>query len=187
MAKLCPQCNMKYANSADKCIKCGAELEVIKSDVKKKRIIIVSIISVLLIAAIIVGVLYFTSPEAKVRAILNDFKQGNVEDIINSFPEFFKKSGFLNEEAFAENVARLSDYMFSYNVNKAANPSTRETTEILESLSTFEEYGYDYSKLQEIKIVWTDMRGGIPGLWGNSMDKFTMIKYDGAWYWWPLN
>ena len=56
MAKYCTQCNLKYSNSAEKCVSCGAELAVRESDVKKKKIVIIALISVLLIAAIVVGI-----------------------------------------------------------------------------------------------------------------------------------
>lgn len=185
MAKLCPNCNLKHSNDAEKCVQCGTELEVIKSDVRKKRIIIISIVSIILIALIVGAVIYFTSPEAKVRSILKDFNDGDVEGVINSFPDFFLKSGYLDEEAFGKNIAMLSDYMFSYNIDKVVNPSSSDRDTVLTTLSHFEQYGYDASKLQDIKVIWTNMRGGIPGFWGSSFDKFVMIKYDGAWYWWP--
>ena len=190
MAKICTQCNLKHGNDATKCVQCGGQLEVIQSDVKKRKIIISSLIAVVLVIVIVLGIVFFTGPKAKVRGIMRDFKQGDVEGIVDSFPEFFINYTGVGEEALEAEldpwVQSLSEYIFSYNIDKLANPSTREYNDVLASLDEYRDYGYDPAKLTDVKVVCLDMRGGVPGFWGSSFEKFVLIKYDGAWYWWPF-
>lgn len=189
MAKICKECNIKHDNSADKCARCGAPLEVIHKDVKKKKIILFSILGLVLTIALIVGIIYITSPEARVRGIMEDMKDGDTSGVVDAFPEFFIEANG-GKAALVEYydtwVKNESSYIFSYNIDKTVGPSTKEENAIRKSLVYYTHAGYDESKLQDIKAVWLDMRGGIPGFWGESLEKFVMIKYDGQWYWWPF-
>ena len=186
MAKYCTQCNLKHSNSAEKCVSCGAELTMRKADVKKKKIIIISLISIFLIAAVIVGIVIFTGPKAKARQIMRNFKQGDTAGVVSSFPDFFvEEIGRDVLEADLNDVVQIySDYIFSFAIQEVASPSSREKNNIIESLEAYEKF--DSSKLKDIKIIWLDTKGGIPGFWGATFEKFILIKYDGSWYWWPF-
>ena len=189
MAKICKECNIKHDNSADKCARCGAPLEVIQKDVKKKKIIIFSILGVILTVALILGIIYITSPEAKVMDIMKDINNGNTAGLVDSFPDFFIEANggkAVLVEYYDSWVKSEASYVFSYNIDKVVGPSAREEEAVRKSLVYYTHAGYDESKLQDIKAVWLDMTGGIPGFWGASLEKFVMIKYDGQWYWWPF-
>lgn len=186
MAKICTQCNLKHSNNATKCVQCGSELEIIKSDLIKKRIIIASIISILLIAAIVCSVIIFTGPKAAIRRLIRDFKQGDVEGVVSHLPDFvvnYHGNEFI-VEFYKENVKRVSEYFVSYNIDKIANPSSSDDTSVREVLSYYEDYGYDSSKLEEIKVAWLETRAGVnPSFSSQFSDKLIFIKYDGKWYW----
>ena len=186
MAKYCTQCNLKHSNQAEKCVSCGAELVMRESDVKKKKIIMITLISVLLIAAIVVGILILTGPKAKVRQIMRDLKEGDTVGVVASFPDFFVEAvGKEVLEADLDDwVQNYSNYIFSYGITDVTGPSAREKNNILKSLDAYE--GFEPSKLKSIKIVWFETKGGIPGLWGSTFDKVALIKYDGVWCWWPF-
>lgn len=191
MAKICIECGLKHDNKAKQCVNCGSELEVIQADAKRKRIIVIALVSIILIAATIIGVTYFSSPEAKVKSIMKAFQKNDVDAVISSFPDFV--INYLDEtetdttQFFEEWVATLSDYIFSYNIDKVAAPSTSQKTVLLTTFYYLEEYGYDESKLSDVQLVWLKLRGGTTGLWNSSDNRFVMIKYDGKWFWWPFN
>ena len=87
----------------------------------------------------------------------------------------------------SKSVHRMSSYIFSYNSNKAVIPSEREQGELIQSFADFGGDKFDHSKLEEIKVVWVDFRGGeTPGLWHIYHVRFVIIKYDGEWCWWPF-
>ena len=190
MAKYCPQCNLKHSNKAEKCVKCNGELEVIQADLKKKRFLIGFLIGILTVALIVGGILFFTGPKAKVRSIMQAFKRGDVDAVVDTFPDFIIASGDLDEQYLEYQlpnlVSNLSEYKFSYKITKVANPSFKEKENILAHISRLEEYGCDPLKLQDIKVVFFTMKGVSPGQWGSSFNKFILIKYDGTWYWWPF-
>lgn len=189
MAKICTQCNLKHTNDATKCVQCGSELEVIKSDLKKKKIIITSIISILLVAIIIFAVMFFTGPKARVRSVMRNLKNGNSERVVDSCPDFiidYFGGEDMFEKLLEEYVEVQSEYIVSYNIDKVVSPSSNEKTQILEYLDYFEENGYDESKLDDIKIAWLNIQGGFaPGFLNSNLGRFLLIKYDGRWYWVP--
>ena len=86
----------------------------------------------------------------------------------------------------SKSVKDFSEYIMYYYVESVKTPTLNKRGEILESLATFKDYGYDNNKLQDIKIVWTGVRGGDIGTWNFTDERFIMIKYDGNWYWWPM-
>ncbi len=190
MAKICTQCNLKYSSKALKCVQCGSELEVIQADLKRKRIFIGILAGVLSIALILGAILVFTGPKAKVRGIMRAFRRGDVDAVIETFPDFLLESVDLSEEylkiQLPDAVTNLSENKFSYNISKIASPSSKEKNSVLEHLDKLGKYGYNPSKLQDIKVAIFTMKGITPGKWYSSFDKFILIKYDGVWYWWPF-
>ena len=190
MAKYCTQCNLKYSNSAEKCVSCGAELAVRESDVKKKKIVIIALISVLLIAAIVVGIVIFTGPKAKVRQIIRSFKRGDVDAVISTLPEFLINSGEIDDYLAGQlpmAVSEWSEFKFSYNIDQCSSPSTKERSNVLQHLDSMKKYGYDSNKLEDMKVVLFSFTGTSPSNLGSGFDKYILIKYDGTWYWWPFD
>lgn len=190
MAKLCPQCNLKHSNKAEKCVQCNGPLEIIESDRKKKRILIGILAGVLVIALAIGGILFFTGPKAKVRSIMRAFKRGDVEAVIETFPKFIINSGDLSEEYLEYQLPNLVEYLsqnkFSYQITKVVDPSFKEKDNIIAHMSELEDYGCNPEKLEDIKIIFFSMKGINPWLGGSSFNKMVLIKYDGTWYWWPF-
>lgn len=189
MAKICPNCNLKHQSHAQKCVQCGAELEVIKSHAKRKRILIICIISALLIGIIVGSILFFTGPKAKVRSIMRALKKGDMEKVVETFPDFLLQSDDLDDYLkyqLPQLVKSFSEYKFSYNIQEVNDPSTKDKQNALDHMDTLHKYGYDPLKLQDIKVAYFTIKGVSPGKWGSSFNKFILIKYDGAWYWWPF-
>lgn len=189
MAKICTQCNLKYSNKSHKCVQCGSELEIIQSDLKKKKILIGILIGLLSVALIVGAVLFFTGPKAKVRSIMRAFKKGDVEAVVETFPDFVVASGDLDDYLkyqLPSMVSDLSDYKFTYKIDRVADPSSKERNNVLDHMIILEEYGFDPLKFEDIKVVFFTMKGVSPGKWGSSFDKYILIKYDGTWYWWPF-
>ena len=191
MSKICTPCNLKYSNSAHKCVNCGSELEIVQADAKRKRIFIASLIGIVLILVIVSSVIYFTGPRAKIKSIMRDFRQGDVDGVIACMPDFLIKSGDLSNDFIPYQLPNViktfSEYGFSDNVDKIASPSSKETNYVLTHLEYYRQYGYDPEDLQDIKVVIFSMKGVNPGYWFSMFEKFILIKYDGIWYWWPYN
>lgn len=189
MAKICKQCNLKYKNRAVTCVSCGSSLEVIESSFKAKWAVIYSAIALVLVLVTTLSVSYFTGPKAAVKKILKAYKGNDVETVVDSFPPFLNYATGLDREALEEDMAKsvkeLSDYMTFYHVEDVKKPSSSERDEIIETLAYFKDFGYDERKLEDIRLVWSGMRGGDVGTWDFVNERFVMIKYDGRWYWWP--
>lgn len=190
MAKMCPACNLKHKNSATKCAGCGAELSHSESYVHKKRIIILSIISLLLIVATVLSIVYFTSSRAKLRRLMRDFKKGDIDGVMELFPDFLlnaRDENFYYFEVQLPNaVKHFSENPFSYRIDKMGNPTSRELDSIVEHLEDYTPYGYDRNKLEDAKMAMLTIRGTSPVNLGSSFDRLLFLKYDGKWYWWPF-
>ena len=190
MAKICTECGLKHDSKAQKCVNCGAVLQIIQKDVNRKRIIIISLVAIVLIVATVLTVSYLSTPEAKVKSIMRSFQNNDVDAVVETFPafirNFYDEKGIDTDDIFYEWVNGLSDYIFSYNIDKVASPSTNQKNTILSTFYLYSDYGYDPDDIEDIKLVWLKMRGGTPGLWGSSNNRFVMIKQEGKWYWWPF-
>ncbi len=190
MAKICPQCNLKHHNVADRCFNCGSDLEIIKRDVIIKRTIIISIIVIIVSLSTLIALNVSSLPETKLMNIVQALNTNDTEGMLKGFPDFVKDywedANTLENAYFEERVESFSNYLYSFNVFKVAVPSTSQKTDIRTSLAEFTDYGYDSEKLEDIRSIWIEMRvGTIRGFWSTIYEKFVMIKYDGVWYWWP--
>ena len=191
MAKICPQCNLKHGDNATKCVGCGGELVIIESTFKKKWIIIYSAIALVLVLATVIALLWFTGPKAKIRKVMRAYKNDDVATVVDAYPPFLINATGLTREEFERDqqqaVRNFSNYLFSYSVEDVKKPSTNERSEVLEQLERFADYGYDESRLEDIRLVWVGVRGGgeFSGYWNDSDLRFVVIKYDGRWYCWP--
>lgn len=189
MSKICNQCQLKHTNGAVKCVNCGSELVFIKSSVIIKRTLIISSVVAAVVAITVMLALYFTSPEAAVRKMMEAYKRSDVPAVADCYPEFLQEATGMSRGEYdwsmMRSVENLSKYIFSYNVEKAKTPSTNEQSRIKGELLNYSEYGYDESKLEAIRMVWIGMRGGRRGYWSDTNHRFIVIKYDGKWCVWP--
>jgi hypothetical protein len=190
MAKICKQCNLKYKNSAVTCVSCGSSLEVIESSFKAKWAVIYSAIALLLILATVLALLWFTGPKAKIRKVMRAYKNDDVSAVVDAYPPFLLNATGLTRAEFEKDqqqvVRNFSNYLFSYSVEDVKKPSTNERNEVMDQLERFADYGYDASRLEDIRLVWVGVRGGGElGYWNDSDMRFVVIKYDGRWYCWP--
>ena len=191
MAKICKQCGVKYSNSATKCVMCGTEFEDNQTYLQKKQYIRFGVILAVLAAVIVVLVLSFTGPKAAVRRIMANYKRNDVAAVVVAFPRFFMESDALDRQEFVEfieeNVKDLSEYLISYNIEKAETPTSQYRKELMDQILFFAGPGFDESDIEDIKIVWVNYKGNISGIMQSNASRFTMIKYKGDWYWWPDN
>lgn len=189
MSKICRQCNLKHHNYATSCVHCGSELEVTRPTKIIRRTLISVIITATLISAVVFSVTYFTGPKAAVRKIMRAYKSNDVQAVVDCFPDFLTESlGDSRaevEKSMTDSTKRASRYLFSYQITNTASPHAREREELLQSFESLEEHGFDESKLEDIKIVWTKMTGKIRGFLTTSRGRFIAIKYGGQWYCWP--
>lgn len=189
MAKICPQCGVKYKNSATKCIMCNTEFQDNHVSKNKKKILIFVIVGVILAAAVVTSILLFTGPKAKVRHIMDSYKRNDAEAVIATFPSFFMETDQINIDLYLTeielNVRDMSDYIFSYNIEKAEKPSSQEREEFMENFRHYGGDNFDEDKLEDIRIVWINYKGNVPGIWPSRAVRFIMIKYEGKWCWWP--
>lgn len=190
MAKICKQCNLKYKDSATTCVNCRSELETVESSFKAKWILIYSALAVALVTFAVTSFIYLTGPRAAVKGLLRAYSNNNVSAVVDCFPNFLVNAMGEDRESVEANISKsvndVFEYITFYNVESVKNPTSNKRNKILESLDEFKEFGYDESKLEDIKIVWTGVRGGPVGTWNFTDERFIMIKYDGSWYWWPM-
>lgn len=191
MSKICSNCGVKYSNSAKKCIMCGTEFNDEHIYAKRKRFIILGIVGALLIGAVIALVVFSTGPKAAVRRVMESQKRNDPEATIAMFPSFFVESDLTDKEALLRDVSEmteaLSQYLFSYNIEKAADPTTKEVEEYMEVFRYFGGEDFREEDIEDIKIVWVNYKGNIPSFWPSHATRFVMIKYEGKWCWWPSN
>ncbi len=192
MSKICPNCNINYSNSAVKCVTCGSPLVLLEMPKKKKSIIISLIITaaILVIAAITtITVVSLTGPRGKVRYIMNNLKKNDIDAVLDTVPDFlldpdleYKDDILIGLTTYTDN---MSGYIFSFNTNKCVTPSTSQITELKQSIQSIVGENFDTSKIEDVKMVWVDIRGGTFAFWNSSDARFVMIKYNDEWHWWP--
>ncbi|MBQ7923646.1 MAG: hypothetical protein IJ325_13900 [Clostridia bacterium] len=191
MAKICRQCGVKYKNSATKCIMCGTEFNDVHIYAKKKKHLILGIVGTILAAVTVVMIIFSTGPEAAVWRIMESHKRNDVEEIVESFPDFLMESENFDEKAFMVDVKSVtgyfSKYIFSYNIGAAQKPSSRECAELMEVFRYYAGDAFDESQIEDIRMVWVNYKCNIPSFWPSRATRFIMIKYEGRWCWWPSN
>ena len=191
MAKICKQCGVKYSNSATKCIMCGTEFEDNHVHAKRKELFILGIAIAALAAVIVVLILFFTGPKAAVRRIMDGYKRNDAAAIVVSIPRFLMESDYIDSQGFVQsletNAKELSEYIVSYNIEKAETPNSQYREELMNDILYFAGDGFEESDIEDIKIIWVNYKGNVSGLMHSNATRFTMIKYNGNWYWWPDN
>ncbi|MBQ8432904.1 MAG: hypothetical protein IJX28_08485 [Clostridia bacterium] len=191
MSKICKQCGVKYSNSTKKCTMCGTEFQDTHVYEKRKKYLILGVIALLLVAAAVTLILMFTGPKGAVRRIMIAQKQGDVDAIIAFYPDFLLETDKINWteyrlglERSAENSAK---YIFSYNIEKAETPNTRECEEMIEIFRYYAGEDFDETKVTEFKMIWVNYKSNVQGFWPSHATRFIMFKYEGRWCWWPSN
>ena len=192
MAKICTTCGLKYKDSATKCVNCKSELEIIETPQKKKKAIIaICLAAFCLVLALLLtlALIIFTGPRGRVRYIMNNLRDNDVEAVLDTLPDFLidENSPYGHEVklALSRYTSQLSNYVYSFNTNKTADPSSAQMTELMNSIKKFAGDDFDETLIEDVKIVWVDFRGGIHGFWNSIDSRFIMIKYKGEWCWWP--
>ena len=191
MAKICKKCGVKHKISASKCGNCGASFEDVRVTIIKKTAVIYAVVALLVAIAIIAVIISFMGPRAAVKQIMRHYKGNNPEAIVNSYPDFLLESeGYSKEKAVAEisnYVKQLSGYIVYYKADRPQAPNERDREALLEDFRNYCGESFDESKLEDIKFVWLTFEGEKSGLWGKSITRFTMVKYNDRWCWWPDN
>ena len=192
MAKVCKNCGVKYSNSATKCVMCGTEFDDVHIYTKRKKVVIFAIICAVLIAAVVAFTILSTGPKAEVWRIMNAHMRNDADAIIETFPPFLMESDKFDSGAFIVEVKattrQMSEYIASFNVEKAETPNSMYREEFMEDVLYFANDDFDENDIEDIKIVWANYKGGkVYGTLHSRASRFTMVKYQGEWYWWPAN
>ena len=190
MAKICQLCGLKHGNNATKCVSCGTPLED-NGTPSKKKILIPVILGIILAVVGVVILILSTGPKAQIRRIMESYKKNDAEAIIATFPDFFTNSEKINPQTLQTQVKvetkSLSEYIFSYNIDKVETPAAQERQQMMEDFRYFAGEDFDESDIQDIKIIWVNYKGNVPGIWPIHATRFIMIKYNGRWCCWPNN
>ena len=134
--------------------------------------------------AIIIPILQ--SPETKLKKMFRAITKNDPQEVLTFYPDFYTNK--LREEdpffqiEFRKKIEALSEYIFSFSIHDKGKPSTSQRTDINKKLDTYVQYGFDIEKLEDIEMIWMEIRGGVRGLWNTYYEKHIMIKYDGEWY-----
>lgn len=192
MAKICPRCSINYKDSAVKCVACHGPLETVEMPKRKKTVIVSLLIAaavLLLTLLTVVIVSSLTGPRGRVRYIMNQIKENRIDAVMETLPDFLLDgtSGYEKEITvhLTAYTKKMSDYVFSFNTNRALDPSTDQMTELMESIRSFAGDTFDETLIEDVKMVWVDFRGGLRGFWNSADLRFVMILYKGEWCWWP--
>lgn len=191
MSKICKNCGVRHENSAKKCIACGAEFGDEHIYAKKKKQVILAVCCILLLTIAIGLVMFFTGPKAAVRRIMNAHKRNDFEAVVEAMPDLLLESDKLDYDQFMLTTERtvevFSQYIFSFNIEKAETPNANEREWLMDALRYFGEDSFDEAKVTDVKIVWVRYKGNVPGFWPSRGTRFLVFKYDGEWTWWPSN
>lgn len=193
IAKCCEKCGVRHRNETLTCAICGTPFkDAAKKNFQRKMTVILTVVAVFVISLSTILIMRSIGPEALARDIMRSYKNNEPDALIETFPSFLTESENFDEKSYikdmSKSVQRMSSYIFSYNSNKAVTPSEREQGELIQNFADFGGDRFDPSKLEEIKAVWVDFRGGeTPGLWSTYHVRFVIIKYDGEWCWWPFD
>ncbi len=189
MSKMCPHCGVKYQNSATKCLICKIELPENHGHKKMKKLVFSGIIGIVLVGIAITLVSMLTGPKAAVRRIVEGFKQNDPQAIMAMLPDFVLESDKIDrrelELEMTTDSLTLSKYIFSYNIEEVKDPTSQECEKLMENFRYIAGEDFDDREIKDIKIIWVNYKGDIPGFWPSHATRFTMIKYQGRWYWWP--
>ena len=191
MSKVCKSCGVKHENSAKKCVACGAEFNDEHIYARKKKNLILAICGILFLASAIGFMFFSTGPKAAVRRIMNAHKLNDFDAVVAAMPDFLLESDKIDYNLFMLNTERtvevFSQYIFSFNIDRAETPNSNEREELIETLKYFGENNFEESKVTDIKIVWVNYKGNVQGFWPSRGTRFLVFKYDGKWCWWPNN
>ena len=189
MAKMCPQCGVKYQNKATKCVMCKIDLSENHGHKIMKKLVFSGIIGIVLVGIAITLVSMLTGPKAAVRRIVEGFKQNDPQSIMAMLPDFVLESDKIDrrelELEMTTDALTLSKFIFSYNIEEVKDPSFQEREKLMEDFRYIAGEDFDDREIKDIKIIWVNYKGDIPGFWPSHATRFTMIKYQGRWYWWP--
>ena len=193
MAKICPNCHLTYKKYAYKCVSCRTVLEKKKKTPLQIALIVISItLSVCLLSGV-TGMLvwkHLTDPATKTHEVMTHIKNGDVDAVMDCLPEFLTQSDVAELEKIEMqidfNVMKLHEYLYSFNTQKAVTPSGRQMDELIDSIKMTVGEDFDPEVIEDVKMVWVDIRGGLTNFWQTSHMRFTMIKYQGEWCWWPF-
>ncbi len=170
---------------------CGTAFEDVRVTIVKKTFILYAVIALLIVVAIVVGIILTTGPRAVARRVLRSYKNNDPISVVNTYPSFMLEAEGYDIEglasAIAGNVKDVSEFMVSFSTDRPQTPNKRDHNQLLEDFKYYCGDAFDESKLEDIKFVWVSFKGQTSGIWGKSTSRFTIIKYDGKWYWWPDN
>ena len=193
MAKICQNCGLKYKSFADKCVGCHGRLETVEKTRGQKIAIVlsVSLSSLLLITLICFQAYYYThDPEVKVRSILRSARHSDMEEILDSLPDFIPDEQKPDEfEIMMMNPSTapvLYKPVYSFSTNNPQTPSDRQRKELMQTVTDFMGEDFDTSVITDVKFVWAEVRGGKLAYWYQMRVRFVMIEYEDEWCWWPL-
>ncbi len=189
MSRKCPRCGVKYTSKATHCVLCNIELPDNHIHADRKKILIFLIVGILVAAAAITLTLIFTGPKAVARKVISNYKKNDPDAVYETYPSFLIESDRIDQKMLKEDLERnvndMSDYIFSYNIDKVEKPTTKEIKEFIRSFHVNGGAAFEEEKLQDIRIVWINYKGNITGIWPTRAVRFVIIKYDGKWCWWP--
>ena len=191
VSKVCKNCGVKHRNSATKCAMCRTEFNDSHIYAKRRRIIILSICAVLLIASAIAYTVYSKTPEAAVRRIMKAYEKADVDTVISYYPEFYLESDKVDSRRLRldieVDVKSFSRELYTFYLEDSATPSERECEKLIETFRYYGGENFDDNKLGEIKMVWVNYRSDIYYFWPKHGTRFIVFQYDDNWYWWPDN
>jgi hypothetical protein len=189
MAKICKQCGVKHKNNATKCAICGTPFEDVKVTKAKKTVIRFSIISIALALLVILALVFFTGPRAKVRQVMRSYMRGDTMAIVDSYADcLINAEGYGRDrvaEIISKNVKELSDFIVSFQTARPQTPNERDNEALIDEMRFTCGDAFDESKLSDIKYVWVTFKGKESIYWSKTTTRFVVIKYDGRWQIWP--
>ena len=191
MSKVCKQCGILHENRATKCAVCGTAFNDKHIYAKRRRIIILSVLAALLLAAAISYAAYSVTPEAAVRRIMYACRKADVDTVISYYPDFYIESDKIDKKKLLMNtdlrVKKFSEDLYSYYLEDPETPHEKECEALILNFEDFGGENFDRSKLGEIKMVWVNYRLDVYYFWPKRSTRFIVFEYDGRWCWWPYN
>ena len=132
---------------------------------------------------------YNTSPETRVKEIMQYLKDGDFDAVMDSLPSFIWQYEQTDEAQIQFDISffvdRMNSYIYSFNTNNEITPSERQIEELIDSIKKIVGDEFDASVITDVKVVWVDVRGGVRNFWQTTHERFVMIKYQDEWCWWP--
>ena len=191
MAKICKQCGVKHNGNAKTCGICGAPFEDVRVTIIRKTLIIYAIVAFLVASLVVTLIVVTSGPRGTVRKILGYYSQNDPVSIVNTYPSFALETEDWDMDKLVFSISRSVEYMSEYLVycstSKPESPNERDRNQLVEYFCTGFADTIDEDKLEDIQYVWVKLEGQSGGVWSRAITRFTMIKYDGEWYWWPDN